>query len=671
MFRPVWWVLGLNLLPPIAWAAEIEPRPLSQSEAEAWIQHTVPLPKQIEIFSEFAVHPERVEVIGPDVSEPLVHQAIKELRERLGQDSGFPSDDHPHFEILFEIDSSGSGDLKDPKNQDQAYRIEPDRRRPGLRAIALSPRGLYYASKTMQQLLRPSGDAERILVPLLRVIDWPDMEDRGLWGTDAYNHIRWLSDRKVNYMEQIGSSTVDEQKHPRVSLSEVKQRMVDEGPTHGITPVPAIAHLDQLAGGGIFDAYPELKAQGAKEGAICYSNPLFIDILAEWLVGYAQMPGVTQVDVWLAENLHGKGGCQCSQCQGEDRTVLEARTIVAAYRKANARVPTFGLRILTSEETESSNPDVFEMLPSEIKIWYYHSLLTYTATDLPMLRPYLKDFAGGGRWIGVCPSLVPDVPTLFASPFTGAHFVHDRINEFVDKGLKGFIGYATPLLYHVLFNVEAAAEWSWNAKGRTPRQFAYSWAVRQGIEDPRKFAEWSETLGPVTWDVYGSHWPFGDRRGLPGKAAAMLKQGKLPELGFILWDVYASPWGDIKTVEQLNDDVARADRAVQLAHEIGRKDLLLESQTIQGFIRSQKALWELKQLVTTDGVAPQNREAARGHLIMYLESLRQAKKAIPEWESTLPLKPKDRLWTDRPVEIINGLIDEMTATAGDLGIPLP
>jgi len=41
-----------------------------------------------------------------------------------------------------------------------------------------------------------------------------------------------------------------------------------------------------------------------------------------------------------------------------------------------------------------------------------------------------------------------------------------------------------------------------------------------------------------------------------------------PALGYVLWDAYPKPWGDIKTEQQLDDDVAAAAQAVTLANQM-------------------------------------------------------------------------------------------------------
>lgn len=393
-----------------------------------------------------------------------------------------------------------------------------------------------------------------------------------------------------------------------------------------------------------------------------------MDILAQWLLLWREKPGVKEIDVWLAENLQGEKGCQCDACKKEDRNVLETRAVIAAWEKAKLTQPDLGLRILSSEETEDSNPRILKELPPDVKFWYYHSLFTYNTSHRPMIRSYLLDAIKEGRWVGVCPNISAIIG--FWSPMSSAQFVHARMNEFVDKKLSGLLGYATPRLYYTFFNVEAAAEWSWNAKGRSPREFALSYAVRQGFKDPKLFAEWSDTLGPVSWDVYGSEWPSGEQRGVPKNVAERLRTGTLREPGYVLWGVYASPWGDIKSPKQLNDDFARAQRAVDIARQLDIPELIQESLVIQGYMNALKALWELRAIVKPDGVAQKDRDAAKRYFKMYVDSLKQAATSLPAWESTLPLREPDERLTKKPVDVVNKAAEQMTKLATDLGFDL-
>jgi len=79
-----------------------------------------------------------------------------------------------------------------------------------------------------------------------------------------------------------------------------------------------------------------------------------------------------------------------------------------------------------------------------------------------------------------------------------------------------------------------------------------------------------------------------------------------------------------------------------------------------------KALWELKQIVKSDGVANENREAAQRHFRKYVESLTQSKTALPKWRDSLPFKPANENFLAEPLELIERMIKEMTETASSL-----
>ena len=112
------------------------------------------------------------------------------------------------FTVTLREGGAAAARLRAHPNPDQAYRITAGQDGAGLRLVALGPQGLYYAAKTLQQLIGAKRTRQKLHIPLLEVTDWPDLAYRGLWGVDAYHHLRWLSDRKMNYMEQIAASRV-------------------------------------------------------------------------------------------------------------------------------------------------------------------------------------------------------------------------------------------------------------------------------------------------------------------------------------------------------------------------------------------------------------------------------------------------------------------------------
>jgi hypothetical protein len=642
---------------------------LSGDEREAWLQHVIPLPQRVDLRAEVALDPSEVAVIPPELGDEVTRQAVRELREALHLAEAAAEPSAEAFALRLQIGGAEATDLRNLRNADQAYRIFPEPGYAGLRLVALTPRGLYYAAKTLNQLIAARATEGRVEIPFLRVTDWPDIGERGLWGGDAFLRLRWLADRKLNICEQLTALSVDEQGRGHGGLRPTWEPMVEEGPRYGIRPLPAIVHLNQLGGKGLFEAYPELKAQGGDEGAICYSQPAIVGVLADWIVDLGSLPDVTEVSVWLTENLHGKGGCQCAECRRVDRNVLETRVVLQAWKQARERLPEVGLRILLSEETYRSNELILQEVPWDVKVTYYHSLLTYTVSHEPMVYPLLEDYARRGRWLGVTPQFTAFVGR--AAPFTGAHFIHQLMNEFADKGIACFTGYAIPRLQHAQFNVEAAAEWGWNAKGRTPREFALSYAVRHGIGDPERFAEWSEMIGPVEWHLYGSEWPAGELRRALKPVAQALREGALPELGEVQLGVFRFPWADYTSPEQLAADRAATERAVTLARELGDPEFVHESLAVEGLTQALAALWELKSLVGPDGVAPNDRERASRHFGTFAEGCAQAAEAITAW--ALLVAPETgtdaggRYW--QVVEALQKMADDVRGLGRELGLP--
>ena len=641
--------------------AAVRPR-----EALDWTRYTVPLPKSIQITGKVEVSPSKVALFFEGESDLVTDQTLKELREAIG----IP--DVPGavsaFTIELRIGGPEAQPLKELKNLDQAYRISaPDAGGKELRLVALSSRGLYYAAKTLQQLIAAKKTGTTVTIPILEVTDWPDMALRGLWGTDNYLHLRWLADRKMNICEQISVVRVDENGKPSARLQDHRDPLLTEAPHYGIEFSPVIPHLEKASQfSNAFKAYPEFKGKSEHPGVMCYSQPGVADMIAEWMVQLVSLPHVTSLDCWMTENLLGKTSCQCDQCKSEEWTVLEARAIVAAWQKAQQTLGrSFTLRVLTAQGTEHGNPEVFADLPPEVQRSYYHSLLTYNAMRRPQLRPYLSLEAATGRWVGVVPTLSAAVSQC--EPFTGAAFVDYRMTEYVDKGMSGLIGYATPRVHYYRFNVEAAAEWTWNNKGRSTREFALSYAMRQGYQNPRKFAEWSETIGPVAWDVYGSGFPHEEIRSATGTVAGRLRDGTLPKLGYVLWDAFPAPWGSINSEMQLNADVQAAARGVRLARQMGIPVFLQESLVVDGYIRALKALYELKQLVKPDDERLSRKGEAHRWYLRYVDGLTQAKAALPAWEDTLRTAGEPQRLTDEIVKVIDIMLQQMAEVAAEKG----
>lgn len=641
-------------------------RQLSKQDLDRWSCYTTPLPKQMDIKGEIDVPKgaASLEIAGAD-NHPVYDEIRKQFAETCGATTG------KAFSVVIQIGGAQSEPLKKLANSGQSYSIANSAE--SLTITAFGPHGAYYGWKTLQQLINGRSTTATLKMPVLTVTDWPDMDRRGIWGVDNYNHLEWLTDRKMNHMEQIRSRDIDADGKWFTPAKKGVEILENESARYASHYAPVVLHLEQVLNQNMLNRYPEMKAIDAThERAMCYAQPKTVEMISEWIYDSAKVSTSCEVDVWLTENILGKRGCQCDACRPNHHCVNEVRAIMTAWDTAKKKLgKDIVIYLLTSESSEDYNKQIFAEIPKDVRIWYYHSLLTYNTIRQPMLRSYLADEAKRGRWMGVCPNL--DGWTHTNQPFHGAEFIKYRMSEFIDKHQSGLLGYPTPRVHYNRFNVEAAAEWTWNLNGRNTRDFAYSYAVRQGFKDPEKFAEWSETLGTVSWDVYGSSWPFGQTRDIPEPAKVTLKTGKLWDLGFVWWDCYPSPWGNVENEAKLNADVAAAERAIQLAREMGRPELMAESLVVDGYIRSMKALYEIRKLAPSKGgkFAPENRAEAGRQFRTLFAGLEQSIAYLPRWEDRVRGATEQGFnFTDRPIKTIREVMDGLRQTALDMGAEL-
>ena len=648
-------------------ASALEVVPVDEGEARAWLRHVVPMPQRVRIKGQVTVPVGSVDVPAVPHMDPLTDQATADMRACVGpRGAGAPA-----FTVEMRLGSgTDTAPLRALPNAEQAYRIALLPGAARIRLSATTASGLRYAVKTLCQLVRARRSAGWLTFPVGTITDWPDLESRGLWGGDTHLCLDRLSELNLNAVSHISFLEVDGEGRGHARMKADREALLTGLQRHGIRNVPVVLHLEQLSSKGLFEAYPGLAARGGQKGAVCYSQPQFVDVLADWIADLGALPHVTTVDVWMTENLHGKGGCRCRACSLTDRSVLEIRTILTAWRRAAERVPGVGLRVLTSEETArgGGNRLIFRELPSGVEVVYYHSLLTYTTGDTEVVHPDVVAFVQSGGRAAVCMNLCAWVGQVL--PFSGASFVRSRMSEVARKGLFGFQGYAVPTVACNRLNVEAAAEWSWNLDGRSTREFALSYAVRHGIEPPESFARWAETIGPVAWDVYGSDWPVAEKRRHPDPVADGLRSGTLPPLGTVKWDAFRGPWGDVHSEEELRRDVTAADEALALAREIGRSDLIGESLAVQGLVRSLAALYALQRLVTNGRVQAGRRDAARDAFTAYVDALGQTADAIQAWAPLVEPAHDLSNHVAKTVGLIGKAADEMAGLSVELGCPV-
>lgn len=625
MTKPILWGV---CIPALLMATAARGEKVARAERERWLRWLLPLPKEVRLEQKVLVPVQAVRITlrqgAGEVEANGVRQLLALFREKTGEEPNGEG-----FEILVGVcDEAGRVDgvavpsarrLRNLPNREQAYVIEPVG---GNRLVltALDERGVFYATQTLRQLLEGQfhslksairNPRSAMAIPLVHVLDWPDLAERGEWGGSSTGDIEWMASLKMNLVEAHVSLQVTPEGRGAARADEAG---IERGRLHALKYVPIITHLDQIAGTGIYQIFPELKGKGPSaqhrafpdEVAPCFSQPKLGEIVADWMKDLAAQKGVSDICCWLSEE---PLQCECENCRQVGQYALEARALVHAWRLARQEYPHLGLRILLTQGSYSTNDKVLAEVPPEVGVTYYDGGRTYNSSRDPMIYPLLEQYAAAGHWLGCYPQLTAS--WRIVCPWSGPQFIKYRMTEFVQKKLQCLCGYATPHNRLYDFNIQAAAEWSWNAHGRSEREFAAAWATRRGLQDPDKAAEWAVRLGPVGWDVYGSGVPY------PyffGHAAEVVRKGAPPALGQGMFRYFPDE-------AHFDRDLAVCEQAMGLAQAVGDEELIAETQVIRGYVQMLRMIY---RIAGESGSDKMRRRSARQALQEKMCALSQA-----------------------------------------------
>jgi len=404
-------------------------------------------------------------------------------------------------ESLQEAGKKGVLDLKrlaDRPNPEQAYSIVTTQLDGNLTAYlaANDSSGLYYALRMFEQLVSALSTKQEVAVSEVRIVDWPDIKARGMWGGVG----RGFASEGDNELATYGGLTLNEVNfalYPKVSRDRTVRLQVDNGKfergrRHNVNIVPRVTHMEKLVRtpGVFLGEFPELRAKGKDGGTSrgwCYAYPDSQPLLDLFYEGIARQVESDRLCIWPTEE---GGPCYCNECKGDTRGffINETEHIIHAWRKAQAIRPSLELGLITSQTTYPYNDDIFKYIPKEVRIDFYGGSGpgdTYrTDNDKPLLDGYpVAEWRRQGYRLGVVPLLAlscDGYERAMLFPFATPALVKMRMAEFVDKGLEAVIAW----LPFVSLNTEAMAEFAWNAHGRTPGEFAVSWATRKGLRNP-------------------------------------------------------------------------------------------------------------------------------------------------------------------------------------------
>lgn len=630
--------------------------------APLWTSYLLPRPQEICIVDSVRCKPSEVGIALRDQAGPIEQQGAAEL-EALFVEKGRAKPDGRGFTIdigVAEATSAALARLEGLHTKTQAYLIAPQGR-DRLVLTGADERGVYYACQTLIQLLEPEMSRDQVHIPLAEVMDWPDMDERGLWNfPEPEAWIPWLAALKLNY-GKMASTQLHPIERGRRNRATIDREQLEAARRRAFNYLPYILHLNFLHDCGLFRAYPELAGRG--DGALtgryfahkagnqhrvpCASQPLLVQILQEWMEDIAGQ-GAGEISCWLSER---PGQCGCLECTAVGQFVLEARAFVAAWRRAQKHYPDLQIRIFLSTTTTERDYRVLDELPPAVKIERACATelerVLHRPRDL-MANPLLDRYAVEGRWIAsydvpIAANGRVDTPE-FKVPQRSAHRMRDYIGQLVRRGYSGAYGmmaWGGPERQICSFNIHALAEWSWNSRGRDEAEFAVAWARREGYAQPEIVAEWAALMGPVEFDVYDSDFPICYSW---GKAAAMVQQRQRPYLGEGMFRYYL-------TAEDFDSKAAVCDRALAMVQALGEADLAHETRVVRSYVAlAHGVYWVAEQVATLDLAQLENQAQVQGSLDQLQKAGRDNVEAIRNWRAGLGREP----WHYRVHDAIKG-----------------
>jgi len=585
-FRIFMLVISSLILSHILFAAE--------NETQKWAIKCIPLPKQIHVEGSVSLELKDMFFQEPHNNHPVDKTIVSILKSIATGKKGF------EIKLVLTSDQKDcppqiKKSLCQLKNKDQAYVIEPLTKNDqftGLLLVANTPTGLLYATRTFNQLCAGENPDEKIEIPKVKILDWPDLEERGEWGWNLPHDKFSIAELKMNEIEVHSNLGFNRDGSPFASQD---LKFLQEAHQLGTKVVPIIKHLEQLAKTGLFKYHPEVTAvfEPGKElpsdyqPAVCFSQPKSVELISGWMRQLLSYPGVDDINAWLAES---DAPCFCENCIGQNSFQMQTKALVEAFEQVQPDFPNSHLRILLSQASYPVNDKVLEVIKPETRITYYSGQKTYDSSRNPMIYPLLDNFTKKGGWLGVYPQLTNSWRSVF--PFSGAHFIKARMSEFVNKGLSSLSGYATPSNCYYDFNIAATAEWSWNSNGRTEKEFAKAYATRIGIKNPDLYSQWVDEIGPIGWSIAGSRivesfiFAAGGQVFIDG----FIEDGKLfTEENLTFGKGILS---EFRYSEVLDENIAKAKMVLDLAREIDEPVVVLESQSVHGVLQFVKFIKE-------------------------------------------------------------------------------
>ncbi len=578
-----------------------------------WKRRVIPLPQKMKVSGKTSVPVSKIfcpelKLNAPDTK--LINKLLEPFRLNKSADNCV-------VELKLKL-VSGRSQLSTLPNSDQAYAITSSKKngKTTIQLTANTATGLLYAARTFTQLVKPPAktDAKTVIdIPLVNVVDWPDIAERGQWGNYAHISIPWFSKWKLNMIEIGAGAVIDQKGNP---ILKVDRNLLKQGADYGIKMILYIPHISVIASRTLLPARyrKDLKHllpafARNKSGKIVsypdFTSQVTIRLLKAWVMQMAEVQHKyhNEISIWLSEGEPPK----CYTASGKQVNYeMEVEALRQAYEAAKKRFPKIRMRIWLSQGTRRAgkNKVIIDLAKKlGMGIVYYDGGLTYISDKNPMIFPELADFAKNGGFTGVVPQLTNSWRTI--APMTSPQFVHFRTSEFAAKKISAIYGYTVPDRYFYDFNLTAMAEWSWNAKGRSPEEFAEAYAVSRGVKNPKLFAKWAMKAGEASWDL--------------AETRFFLRMLYDPAMGFYGSQPFDHRFdkSEIVKPESLNKSITTAKEAVKLAKQAGNPDMIDESEFTLAGIQAFGLMMNISKILNGGNLD----KATKQKLASYLDEL--------------------------------------------------
>ncbi|MBT7862683.1 MAG: hypothetical protein HN712_20375 [Gemmatimonadetes bacterium] len=573
-----------------------------------WPQSLLPLPQEFCVTGSRRIPAAAIHVRVRD-DEPSLQEGARILCEAIGADhrqparltidiatmDGFTGDNAPT--------DSESGQLQllaRLPNAAQSYQIHTisDER---IIIAGHTPVGGLYGALTMAQLLTAGKGRDRIEVPLVDIVDWPDIEERGLWNfPDAAEWIPWMASMKLNY-GKMADTHLSPVRRGRRNTAAIDVDLMQMARGLGFRYLPFIVHLNFLHDVGLYQAYPELAGkgdaalagryyahkQGNQHRAPCASQPRLVEILSQWLDSIARQ-GADEISCWLSER---PCQCECEACTPAGQFLLETRAFLAAWRQQLSAHPGLRLRIFSSTTTPEQDDLILRELPPEIRFERACASgmerVAHQPRDL-FANPLLDEAAAQGRWVASYDVPIGAYGNVDTPETKLPQYSAQRIQDYVTQlhgrhysGAYGMLAWGTQARSVCGFAIAALAEYAWNGQGRPVEEFATAWATREGRHRPQAVGRWAALLGEIEFDIYDGGFPTGYTW---GETADMVVEGRPPRLSEGIYHHFHA-------LSDFATHLATCRRAQAGLDKVHDRDLILATDVVASYVGLAQAIW--------------------------------------------------------------------------------